>query len=435
MIRRAPLIVLAALLALLAWVPVSLADDPATPQVAPLGAPAAEKAAAPATQTAAGPCEVDGQVLSAGGSPIAGADVYVFYEAAGKTVIADWTQTGADGAFSVTGVPETAAGEIDVYLPSGNSFWASGLTYTAAGPNRFVLRPGYITARLDRRPAGSWRPPFVVHTYGSGGGSTSHVTALAGRALAAAPDLTYAIAYTYDNQAIEWFAASPRKITAGASGGSIPFRLADARGAWVTAPRWASGRPGTSVTIALNHWPKGARIGFSGSPAAPSGTVKAWSPTTASGRETITRRLTIPRSAPAGYSYTVFIRHLRTGSHLEFPLTFQVASLASSRATLARGQAIRLRGTVPTQGHWGPSTPGKTKLVTVYRRTSAAGQPKHWNARSDGWTAVGTYRTDGLGRFTTGYFKPARTTWYVASYAGDAEYHPGFTSVARVRVK
>ena len=115
-------------------------------------------------------------------------------------------------------------------------------------------------------------------------------------------------------------------------------------------------------------------------------------------------------------------------------LTFQVASLTASRASVARGQSVRLTGTVPTEGHWG-ATPGKSKLVTVYKRTTAAGQPTQWDARRNGWTVVGTYRTNRAGVFTTPYFRPTRTTWYVAAYAGDRTYHPAFTSVLRVPVK
>lgn len=437
MTRRVLLLALASSWVLLACAPMGHAGTQPPPQLATATSSHATRAfpAAASSTALSGPCTVTGQVLRPSGAVVAGAIVYVLYASSGEAWVAATATTAADGSFAVTGVPETSAGEIDVSLPGGDSFRVGGLTYTEAGPNSFVLRPGLVAARLSARPGSTWRPPLIVETYGSGGAASTSVGAISGSVLAMAPDLRYAVAYTHTNQGIEWFASSPRAIASGMTNGSLVFDLGNARSTWLTAPAWASGRPGATVSLALNNWPKNTRIGFSGYPMAPAGPAKTWSPTTASGKATISRALVLPASAPPGYAYTILVSNQRAGSHLELNLTFQVASLVSSRASVAHGQSLRLSGRVPTQGHWGDDTPGKAKLVTLYKRTTAAGQPTQWDARRNGWTVVGTYTTDRYGDFKSVYLRPTRTTWFVLRYAGDGQYHPGFTSVLRVPVK
>ncbi len=200
----------------------------------------------------------------------------------------------------------------------------------------------------------------------------------------------------------------------------------------ITAPYWQSGKPGARVTLLLSQFGKGvasALTGYCGYPAdAPLTLLGSHTSTGAASQE---KTVTIPTTAKPGYLYLVGVQHKDGVLYLEVP--FQVCTLKPSSTSIRVGAAIRLSGTVPTQGHWGLE-PGRTKLVTVYRRTTVASPPKVWDATTVGWKKVGTYRTDGYGKFTTPLLKPGRTTWYIVRYPGDEWYWGAYTSVAKVTV-
>lgn len=145
--------------------------------------------------------------------------------------------------------------------------------------------------------------------------------------------------------------------------------------------------------------------------------------------------LTIPKTAPAGYAYEVHpYRYDDEASDLDLTLYFQVATLKPSRSSLSRGGSVTLSGTVPTQGRWGGAL-GKRKTLTIFQRTTVAGQPTAWDATKKGWKKVGSVRTDGAGAFRTSALRPRRTTWYVARYPGDDWYYRAYTSVVKVAMK
>ena len=100
---------------------------------------------------------------------------------------------------------------------------------------------------------------------------------------------------------------------------------------------------------------------------------------------------------------------------------------------MAASSSIRLSGVIPTQGHVGPAA-GTAKYVTIFKRTTRAGQPTNWYATRRGWTNAGTVKANGWGKFTSALLRPTRTTWYVVRYPGDKWYWGAYTSVVKVRV-
>jgi hypothetical protein len=390
-----------------------------------------------------GPCTVSGSVLEFGGGPLADAWVDLYYDDAGVIRYFDGVMTDASGAFSFESVPETSDGELWVYFADGSAYQSWGNSFTS-GENNVVLRPGHLGVALSLLPGSSWTPPLRIETYGSKGGGTSWLGTLPGVATAMAPDCQYAVAYLGHNRGIEWSAPTPSptpspspaaiEVVPGELGETMSFAEADARGTRILTPRWSSGKPGSSVKLALDNWPQGYVIGFAGAADAPRLERKTWSAMTASGKPTMQRSVAIPTTAPAGYAYNLYVYRKEAGSDLVLNLAFQVATLKSSKATISKGSSIRLSGVVPVEGRWG-ATPGKPKSVTLYKRTTSAGQPANWDATRSGWTKVGTYKSKGNGYYQSGLLKPARTTWYIARYPGDAQYDRGFTSVLKVTVK
>jgi hypothetical protein len=393
--------------------------------------------AGPTERLMAGPGDLTGTVLDAAGNPVADASVWAWYKdgVTGDMMVVGYTDTLADGSFVIPNTHETTGGEIDVFLPTDASFYRTGLTYTAAGPNEFILQPGLVNVELTLKPGSTWKPPMRVETQGEGGGAECWVDGAAGTALVAGSSVDYAVAYTYDNEAIEKVVDPSIAVTPGATNGTIAFNQADALSAAISYPPFASGKAGREVKIKLSNWPAGDVIDFEGYAVAPSGTWKAWSAVTATGAASFFRALTIPSTAPSGYAYNIMVFR----DHIEHPLylnvTYQVASFASSSATIRRGTGISLGGRVPTIGHWG-SDAGLSKTVTLYKRTSAAGVPTNWDATKNGWTRVLTMKADGYGKYRTSYYlKPSRTTWYIVRYPGDAQYRGGYTSIVKVVVR
>lgn len=407
----------------------------------PRGLRASARGLAAATRAVTGPCTVTGQVLEFDGGPAAGAEVDLYYtDAASDSRFFGWVLTNDNGEFAFNGVPETGDGDFYIYRQDGDGYQSWGNTFSAGGPNDFVLQPGLVGAEVRRTSDASWNwwRWLRVETYGSGGGGTTWVDGEVGDAYAMAPDCDYAVAYPYDNQGIEWWAGSPLPVTAGLrNGDTLQFDQDEGRGAWFLSPYWHSGKPGSRTSLVLENWPAGYQMSFYGYSQAPSGAgYKNWpyyleSDGSQYGRTT----LTIPTTAPAGYDYEVHVyRFDDEASDLNLTLYFQVASLKASRATIRRGASVRLSGVIPTQGHMG-GTAGKAKYVTLYQRTKAAGPPTTWDATLKGWRKVGTIRANGYGKYISGLRRPQRTTWYIVRYPGDNWYFRAYTSVIKVTVK
>ena len=412
-----------------------------TPAFTPRHAPGRFMAARAAT----GPCTVTGHVFDFGGTALAGVEVDLWYtNSSDVDEFVAWVDTDNTGMFTFTGVPETTAGELDVWTGSGDDgFFSTGNTFTAAGPNDFTLRPGMTGAEVLEGTDETWQgwQSFRLVTYGSGGGGVTTINgdssqgSVDGEGYVMAPDYNYAVAYPWDNQGIESF-GSALPVTTGASDGkTMVFDQDNGRGAWIYTPYWQSGKPGTKVALILENWPVNYEMAFYGISQAPNATEKDWGfYVTSDGSQYGRVDLTIPTTATPGYDYELHTWRYNTTvpeSRLDLTTYFQVATLKASRSTVKHGGTVRLSGIVPTQGHMG-RTVGKAKSVVLYGRTTAAGQP---TTTTKGWHKVATLRANGLGKFTSSLLHPKRTTWYVVHYPGDNWYFGAYTSVIKVTVK
>ncbi len=386
----------------------------------------------PCAAAASGPCTVNGTLLDFAGAPAPWTWVELSTSEGGDETWIGAALTGGDGSFVITGVPETTTGELRATVGKA-TYRSAGHVFTAAGPNTVVLRPGHIDVALKLHKDTRWRPPFLVETWGGRGGARTWVDGDRGAAAALAPDCISAVAYPYNNQGIEWSGAAIG-VAPGVRAGAITFDQAQARGAWFSSPQWHSGAPGTRTSVVFSNWPARYVLGFSGREIAPDGRTRTWPSIMTSGRVSFSRSFQIPTAATPGYVYELHILRTDGGSRLDLTLSFQVATLTAAPVAIAKGAPVRLSGVVPTKGHWG-SQAGAAKNVTLYARTSAAGQPTVWDATRNGWTKVGAYRTDGSGAYQTGRLKPKRTTWYVLRYPGDEKYFRAYTSVVKVTVK
>ncbi len=150
-----------------------------------------------------------------------------------------------------------------------------------------------------------------------------------------------------------------------------------------------------------------------------------------------TVRLTVPTKAAPGRVFDVDVREVTVlpVCFLFFNVRFQVCTLNATDTSLQRGTAVKLSGVVPVAGNMSEK-PGKgtPKYVWIYKRTTAASPPTDWHATEQGWKLVERVRTDRDGRYHSAWLTPSRTTWYVARYAGDADYFRAYTSVRTVRV-
>ena len=409
--------------------------------VAPAFAPRHARGRFMAVRAATGPCTVTGHALDFAGNPLVGAEVDLWYTDTSR-VRAD---TDATGMFTFTSVPETTSGELVVWPDSSDdtAFYSIGNTFMAAGPNDFTLRPGMTGAEVLQGSDEGWQgwQSFRLQTFGSGGGGIATITGdsdegyVDGLGYVMAPDYDYAVAYPWPNQGIELF-GSTLPVTSGASDGhTMVFDQDNGRGAWIDAPYWQSGKPGTKVDLVLENWPSGYEMAFYGYSQAPSAKEKDWDfYVTSDGSYDGSIDLTIPSTATPGYDYELHTWRYDTTvpeSRLDLTTYFQVASLKASRSTVKHGGTVRLSGVVPTQGHVGAKA-GKSKSVILYQRTTAAGQP---TTSTRGWHKVVTLKANGLGRYASRLLHPKRTTWYVVRYPKDAWYWGAYTSVIKVAVK
>ncbi len=405
--------------------------------VAPAFAPRRASDRSMAVRAATGLCTVTGHAFDFAGNPLAGVEVDLWYSDTGGF----WVDTNANGMFTFASVPEATSGELVVWPDSsGNTvLYSINDTFTAAGPNDFTLRPGMTGAEVAKTSDKNWNgfTSFRLDTWGSAGGGSTVINSDSGFGFVMAPDYDYAVAYPWDNQGIEWNAASALPVTPGMSDGlTMVFDQANGRSTYVGAPYWVSGKPGTKATVVLKNWPAGYHAGLYGISESPSGKQKVLrQPWKLSGSYQLRNvSVTIPSTATPGYDYDVHVSRTDDGSMLDITTYFQVASLKASPTSIRHGGAVRLSGIIPTQGHMG-STVGKSKSVILYQRTRAAGPPTAWNAAAKGWHKVATLKANGLGKYASRLLHPKRTTWYVVRYPGDTWYYAGYTSVLKVAVR
>lgn len=360
-------------------------------------------------------------------------------------------KTAADGSFSFSnsGMPNvdywtdydeyydylffdaTYPSELSSGLTDRLSIW---LCDTAAGS--YTLAPGHVPYQLTRKAVGpyetSWQYARIV-TSGSKGGASTWVGSESGVVNAMVPDVQRACVDFWSNVGLETYVWSPVQAYA-QSNATITADENDAYEIHVVSPKVASGKPGCTAKVELDNWPEGLTARFYGYSESPSGAgYRSW-------RTSYTLplagpvSLVVPAKATPGYFYGL---HVYPGndenSLLDLVDYVQVCTLKPSAARINHGGSVRLSGIVPTQGHWG-SKRGLSKTVVLYQSTRSRPQPTS-DAVPTGWKKVQTFKANGLGKYVSKLLRPRRTTWYVLHYAGDDEYWPAWTSVAKVTVR
>jgi hypothetical protein len=407
--------------------------------------------------TPAGAGVVQGHVYDSDGDPVAAAELTVgVIDDQGVEMWIDSATTDATGFYSVSGAPASTQGVL--VGPEGSDEWAMyDLTFADPGTSTYDVRPARVAWSATRGgpQAASWQDPGLIWFTGTNatggefyaidwapkstaGGNGTPVT---GTAMALPGNVRW-MGFWFGrgmNEAAEWAATDPGNAPVPVTAGNttvLPFTFAEAAAyrVLITRPYWRSGRPGTVLRLGLQNFRAGMEFTFEGSVA--SGVHTDWNGKsyTTTGPEAQTVSLTVPKKAGAGPGrvFDIGLREVTAGipgqSYLVFDAGFQVCTLNATETSVPRGMAVKLSGRVPQAG----KTP---KYVWIYERTTAASPPTVWDATQQGWRLVGRVRTDRHGRYHRALLTPLRTTWYVARYAGDAEYFRAYTSVRTVRVR
>jgi hypothetical protein len=324
----------------------------------------------------------------------------------------------------------TPAGTLDVYpANSSDAYGRASLNFVDAAA--FVVQPGHISFSTDHAAQGTPWTSVFVRTWGAGGMSATSLKGATGEVPATAASVDHVVAYWFINEGKEWAAPSPIAVTPGAlAGGTVVISEAGAQFISVLSPVWASGAPGTTVTLEVDNWvaPMTARFSFtSQDPNDPRGTYPWATPFTGNTSSQRTVALTIPKKVKAGFDLHIHMAGTDASSALlDLYDHFQVCTLTASKAAVARGASVRLSGVVPTSG--------SSKKVVLYGRAKASGQPTTWDAAKAGWKKIATIAASKTGAYKSALLKPARTTWYVVRYPGDSANFDAFTSVLKVTV-
>jgi hypothetical protein len=405
---------------------------------APAAAPHLARALLPSSALAASAratCTISGTALAFDGTAIVNAEVDWGYDNAGSWVYGGFATTNAAGQFTLSNVLVTATGTLDVYPANSSSFLErSGLNF--ADGATFVIQPGYVTFTTDHGAPGTPWTSVYVQTYGPGGMSgtslrPANLSDVSGPAMATATSVDRAVAYWFINEGKELALPSPIAVTPGAlSTGGFTISETGAQFVSVMSPAWASGAPGTKVTLEVDNWTAPMTAGFSFTSEDPKDTqgTYPWAATftgTASVQRTF--GVTIPKRLKPGFGVRVHMAGTDIStSHLDLYDRFQVCTLIASKSSIAKGPSVRLSGVIPANG--------SAKKVVLYSRTKASGQPSKWDAAKAGWKKVATIAAGKTGAFKSGLLKPTRATWYVVRYPGDSRNFDAFTPVLKVTV-
>lgn len=354
--------------------------------------------------------------------------------------------TAADGAYSFTDADAASGqGELWVYSPNsynGFIYERYGASWLDPGPTTFDFQAGIVPLTAYRSdPWGAWSECWFVFE-----GSDAQTSVLSVQYVDPSDTSTSPIVYNGDVLAGSYTSGSvnfwrdegmefsPPSVSAGGTASGVAVDEANASRTYVANPWWASGKPGTSVKVALGNFPAGWTVDFSGySDWPPSAPTKTFWPTTTTGVANQLRTLTVPTTAKPGYDYWIGEQH--EGGALYLETAFQVCTFKSTRLTVHRGASVVFSGIVPTQGHQG-STLGKHKTVTIWAHTGNANVPTVWNPSSKGWYKVASLTCSGTGAFHSGkiHDNRAETVTVVARYAGDNWYWGAYTSKLKLTV-
>jgi hypothetical protein len=376
-------------------------------------------------------CTISGTALAFSGTPIASAEVDWGYDNAGSWVSGGFTTTDAAGHFTLTNVLVTAAGTLDVYPVDSNDYFGRTALNFIEGAS-FVIQPGHVAFTTDHAAPGTAWTSVYVYTYGTGGSSAATLSAASGEIPATATSVDHAVAYWFINEGKELTLPAPIAVTPGVlSAGGINITEAGAQFVTVSSPAWASGAPGTKVTLEVDNWTAPMTAAFSFRAENPNDTrgTYPWAAPfigTASASRTVT--VTIPKQIKPGFGVRVYMAGSDAStSLLDLYDRFQVCTLVASKASIAKGASVRLNGVIPANG-------AAKKIILYSRTTKASAQPSKWDAAKAGWKKVATISAGKTGAFKSGLLKPTRTTWYVVRYPGDSKNFEAFTAVLKVAV-
>jgi hypothetical protein len=417
------------------------ADSPAVADDA--GALSAKRAFAPlGARLTSEAATVYGRLVDSYGTPRSGAWVEALSEV-GSTWYWREDQTASDGFFSMNDAVPTGNGEIWAYPEDDSTLMRSVGAWASGGSYGYVLYPGRISVTGHR--GGRWGDfrEIAVRlwgdaTYAKGvvyaGDKTS--TPVTGDVEALNGSYWGGSAKFFWDEGVEFYGSV--NVASGTDSGALTVDETAAQRIWFTSPYWYSGKPGANVRVAIEGFPDGWINEVTGYTDDPQGTAsKAFGKHTSTGTGTQYKTYKIPGTAKPGYGYWIGFQHVDASGSL-YPLyleeLYQVCTMKTSKTRIRKGTKIRVKGIVPTEGHWG-TRKGKTKVVTLYAHKGTAKVPTKWNPKSQGWVKVGSVRTNGYGAYTTPYFKPLKTLTLVVRYPGDDWYYDGYTSTQKVTVR
>ena len=215
--------------------------------------------------------------------------------------------------------------------------------------------------------------------------------------------------------------------------GLLTVDQAKAQRLLLSRPICASGPAGAKVQLTLQAFPAGfeSRVtGASEYPASARTTTLGTHVSHSGADETVDLR--IPSTATPGYAYVIDVAH--TSGPLSLQTVYQVCRFKPSATRVRAGSRVKFTGVVPISGHVG-STKGKPRTVYLFRRAKQASQPTTLDPKRQGWSYLGSCRTNGLGAFTTPSVSVRRDGWYVALYSGGGQYMASYTGVVKVGVR
>ena len=388
------------------------------------------------------PATVYGHLVNSYGTPTSGAWVEAWSEV-GDTWYWRQDQTGSDGFYSIGDAVPTNNGEIWAYPDDDSTLARSVGAWASGGAYGYVLYPGRVSVTGHR--GGRWGDFREIAV--SMWGATTHSKGVVHAGDASSTPVTGEVdilngsywsgsAKFFWDEGVEFYGTAD--VVSGATSGSLTVNEAAAQRIWFTSPYWYSGKPGANVRVAIENFPAGWINKVTGYTDDPKGTAsKTFGTHTSTGAATQYRSYKIPATAKPGYGYWIGFQHINEAGS-SYPLyleeMYQVATLKASKTRVKKGTKIRVKGVVPTEGHWGAEK-GKRKVVTLYAHRGKAKVPTKWNPRSKGWIKVASVRTNGYGAYVTPYFRPLKTLTLVVRYPGDGWYYDGYTSTQKIRVR
>jgi hypothetical protein len=406
--------------------------------LAPLGTKPAAMTQPLAVPLAAGSYSITGHVLDYSGNLVAGAGVeWGWWDGTAFNTggLNSQSGTAADGKFNFSGVQSQPGNNdyLHIYYPyaptaSLEEMYSWGLDFATRNdntlsPNTYEMQPAQVNVTIANAPA----TPVEIKVGQDDTGyaqSTVHLTSGAGVAGVLPSSFDDVLAYQPNSigavtAQAEWLGA-PVSVDAGKTAtDTVALDWSKALRAALTGSTCQhSGKPGTTVKMALSNWPASYQPVFVGydeelSIASVKGPVSTGA--------AFTVPLKISARAPVDVYEIDTFRNDSTESLVDLSDFYQVCTFKSTPSIIRHGKAVRLSGVVPGTGK-----------VTVYSTThKVTAQPKTLTAK--GWTRMKTtFKVSAKGKFATGLLHPKRTTWYVVKYNGLA--FPAFTSVIKVTV-